>query len=30
MPISANLSVGEPAIDQVTRTVREITKMVPV
>jgi transcriptional regulator with XRE-family HTH domain len=30
MPISANLAVGEPAIDQVTRTVSEITNMVPV
>lgn len=30
IPISANLAVGEPAIDQVTRTVREITNMVPV
>ena len=30
MPISANLAVGEPAVDQVTRTVREITNMVPV
>jgi transcriptional regulator with XRE-family HTH domain len=30
MPISANLAVGEPAIDQVSRTVREITSMVPV
>ena len=30
MPISANLAVGEPSIDQVTRTVREISSMVPV
>jgi hypothetical protein len=30
MPISANLPVDEPAFDRVTRTVREITKMVPV
>jgi len=30
MPISANLTVDEPAIDRVTRTVREITNMVPV
>ena len=30
MPISANLTVDEPAFDQVTRTVREITNMVPV
>jgi transcriptional regulator with XRE-family HTH domain len=30
MPIGANLAIGEPAFDQVTRTVREITKMVPV
>ena len=30
MPIVANISVGEPAFDQVSRTVREITNMVPV
>jgi transcriptional regulator with XRE-family HTH domain len=30
LPISANLAVGEPAFDQVSRTVREITNMVPV
>jgi len=30
MPISANLAVGEPAVDRVSRTVREITRMVPV
>jgi hypothetical protein len=30
MPIGANLTVGEPAFEQVSRTVREITKMVPV
>jgi XRE family transcriptional regulator, stress-response regulator len=30
MPINGNLTVGEPAFDQVTRTVREITNMVPV
>jgi transcriptional regulator with XRE-family HTH domain len=30
MPISANLTVEEPEFDRVTRTVREITNMVPV
>ena len=30
LPIGAGLQVGEPAIDRVTRTVREITNMVPV
>jgi hypothetical protein len=30
MPIVANISVGEPAFDQVSRTVREINNMVPV
>jgi XRE family transcriptional regulator, stress-response regulator len=30
MPIGANLAVGEPAFEQVSRTVREITNMVPV
>ena len=30
MPMGANLSVGDPAFDQVSRTVREITNMVPV
>jgi transcriptional regulator with XRE-family HTH domain len=30
MPIIANISVGEPAFEQVSRTVREITNMVPV
>jgi len=30
VPISANLTVSEPAFDQVSRTVREITNMVPV
>jgi transcriptional regulator with XRE-family HTH domain len=30
MPVGANLSVGDPAFDQVSRTVREITNMVPV
>lgn len=30
LPISANLAVGDPAFDQVSRTVREITNMVPV
>jgi len=30
MPIVANISVGEPAFDEVSRTVREITNMVPV
>jgi transcriptional regulator with XRE-family HTH domain len=30
MPIGANLAVGEPAVDRVARTVREITNMVPV
>jgi transcriptional regulator with XRE-family HTH domain len=30
MPIVANISVGEPAFEQVSRTVREITNMVPV
>ena len=30
IPIGTNLAVGEPAFDQVTRTVREITNMVPV
>jgi transcriptional regulator with XRE-family HTH domain len=30
MPIVAGISVGEPAFDQVSRTVREITDMVPV
>jgi len=30
MPISANLTVDEPAFDRVTRTAREITNMVPV
>jgi transcriptional regulator with XRE-family HTH domain len=30
MPISANLAVGDPAFDQVSRAVREITNMVPV
>jgi len=30
MPIGANLAVGDPAFDQVSRTVREITNMVPV
>ena len=30
MPIGANLTVSEPAFEQVSRTVREITNMVPV
>jgi len=30
MPIGTNLAVGDPAFDQVSRTVREITNMVPV
>jgi len=30
MPIVANISVGEPAFEQVSRSVREITNMVPV
>jgi transcriptional regulator with XRE-family HTH domain len=30
MPVGANLAVGDPAFDQVARTVREITNMVPV
>jgi transcriptional regulator with XRE-family HTH domain len=30
LPISANLTVDEPAFDRVTRTAREITNMVPV
>jgi transcriptional regulator with XRE-family HTH domain len=30
IPIGANLAVGEPAFEQVSRTVREITNMVPV
>src|SRR5262245_17939490 len=30
MPIVANISVGEPAFEQVSRTAREITNMVPV
>jgi transcriptional regulator with XRE-family HTH domain len=30
MPIVANISVGEPAFDQVSRTADEITNMVPV
>jgi transcriptional regulator with XRE-family HTH domain len=30
IPISANLTVDEPAFDRVTRTAREITNMVPV
>jgi transcriptional regulator with XRE-family HTH domain len=30
MPIVANISISEPAFDQVSRTVREITNMVPV
>jgi len=30
VPISANLSASEPEFDQVSRTVREITNMVPV
>ncbi len=30
MPMGANLAVGDPAFDQVSRTVREITNMVPV
>jgi hypothetical protein len=30
MPISASLTVDEPAFDRVTRTAREITNMVPV
>jgi transcriptional regulator with XRE-family HTH domain len=30
MPMGASLAVGDPAFDQVSRTVREITNMVPV
>jgi transcriptional regulator with XRE-family HTH domain len=30
LPLSAGLPVGDPAFDQVTRTAREITDMVPV
>src|SRR5258708_1832954 len=30
LPLGARLQVGDPAFDQVTRTVREITNMVPV
>jgi transcriptional regulator with XRE-family HTH domain len=30
MPVGASLTVGEPAFEQVSRTVREITNMVPV
>jgi transcriptional regulator with XRE-family HTH domain len=30
MPVAANLPVGDPAFDQVSRTAREITNMVPV
>ncbi len=30
VPISATLAVGDPAFDQVSRTAREITNMVPV
>jgi transcriptional regulator with XRE-family HTH domain len=30
MPMGANLAAGDPAFDQVSRTVREITNMVPV
>ena len=30
MPMGANLAVGDPDFDQVSRTVREITNMVPV
>jgi transcriptional regulator with XRE-family HTH domain len=30
LPLASNLPVGDPAFDQVSRTAREITKMVPV